>query len=77
MLLYLMCLFFILGVSGLFIFYQFIRYSCKLHANKAQPDDTPLSVASVLGLHCLPTSLLRQLCINGFRKRSLICKQLM
>ena len=39
------------------------RYSCrkkkaKLFANSGDPDQTPLSVASDLGLHCLPITRL-------------------
>ena len=31
----------------------------KLFANSGEPDQTPHSVASDLGLHCLPITLLR------------------
>ena len=31
----------------------------KLIANSGDPDQTPLSAASDLGLHCLPSTLLR------------------
>ena len=31
----------------------------KLFANSGDPDQTPRSVASDLGLHCLPVTLLR------------------
>ena len=31
----------------------------KLNANSVEPDQTPRSAASDLGLHCLPMSLLR------------------
>ena len=31
----------------------------KLFANSADPDQTPHSAASDLGLHCLPITLLR------------------
>ena len=31
----------------------------KLFANSGDPDQTPRSSASYLGLHCLPVSLLR------------------
>ena len=45
-----------LGVSGLlFHFYSIVnRYSCL--ANSEDPDQTPRSGASDLGLHCLPMS---------------------
>ena len=36
---------------------HFIRMHI-LHANSVDPDQTPRSVASDLGLHCLPMSLL-------------------
>ena len=46
----------ILGVSGvLFHFYSILnRYFCL--ANSEDPDQTPRSAASDLGLHCLPRS---------------------
>ena len=31
----------------------------KLFANRGDPDQTPRSAASYLGLHCLPNTLLR------------------
>ena len=34
------------------------RKMAKLFANSEDPDQTPHSVASVLGLHCLPITLL-------------------
>ena len=51
--------FVILGVSGLFCcFYSTIDgKSCK--ANNVDHDQMPHYVASDLGLHCLPMSLLR------------------
>ena len=33
----------------------------KLFANSGDPDQTPCSAASDLGLHCLPITLLRVL----------------
>ena len=36
---------------------MFVEIS-ELNANNADPDKTPCSVASDLGLHCLPMSLL-------------------
>ena len=33
------------------------RKKAKLFANSGDPDQTPLSVASDLGLHCLPNTL--------------------
>ena len=46
------------GVSG-----QFLSLPCFIeipdfNANSADPDQTPRSAASDLGLHCLPMSLL-------------------
>ena len=35
------------------------------NANSVDPDQTPRSAASDLGLHCLPASLLGKLSING------------
>ena len=37
----------------------------KLFANSGDPDQTPRSVASDLGLHCLPITLLRVSRLNG------------
>ena len=38
------------------------------HANSVDPDQTPHSAASDLGLHCLSVSLLRDArFVNGFR----------
>ena len=36
-----------------------------LNANYVDPDQTPRSAASDLGLHCLPISFYRTLGING------------
>ena len=46
----------ILGVSGILFHFSFIlnRNSCK--QTSVDPDQTPHSVASDLGLHCLPRS---------------------
>ena len=46
--------FVILGVSG-----SFCRYYSIFEANNVHPDQTPHDVASDLGLHCLPMTLLR------------------
>ena len=40
-------------------FTYFQRKMVKLFANSGDPDQTPLSAASDLGLHCLPITLLR------------------
>ena len=39
-------------------FRYFYRKKAKLFANSGDPDQTPHSVASDLGLHCLPITLL-------------------
>ena len=36
-----------------------LRKMAKLFANNGDPDQTPRSAASDLGLHCLPITLLR------------------
>ena len=36
-----------------------LRKMAKLFANSGDPDQTPRSAASDLGLHCLPITLLR------------------
>ena len=36
-----------------------LRKMAKLFANSGDPDQTPRSAASDLGLHCLPSTLLR------------------
>ena len=46
------------GVWLVFIITMVYRNSCT-YANSVDPDQTPLSAASDLGLHCLPMSLLR------------------
>ena len=47
-----------------------------LYANSVDPDQMPHSVASDLGLHCLPRSLLLDdtIGINGFRERGKVTK---
>ena len=47
----------ILGTSGYDI-YIFLEKMVKLFANSGDPDQTPRSVASDLGLHCLPITRL-------------------
>ena len=45
----------------------------QLFANSGEPDQTPRSAASDLGLHCLPFTLLgvsRLQCTNGRRGHS-------
>ena len=39
--------------------YICLEKMAKLFANSEDPDQTPRSVASDLGLHCLPITLLR------------------
>ena len=53
--------FVILGMSGLFYcFYFFFFFDEKiLLANNVDPDQMPHDVASDLGLHCLPMTLLQ------------------
>ena len=48
-----------LGVSGLFCHFCSSFDGKILLANKVGPDQTPHYVASDLGLHCLPLTLLR------------------
>ena len=48
----------ILGTSRYEI-YIFLEKMAKLFANGGDPDQTPRSAASDLGLHCLPITLLR------------------
>ena len=45
------------GVSGKFILPWFTEIPV-LNANSVDPDQTPRSVASDLGLHCFPVSIL-------------------
>ena len=54
-------LFVILGMSGLFChFILLLMENLKiLLANTADPDQMPHYVASDLGLHCLPMTLLK------------------
>ena len=46
----------ILGTSSYEI-YKFLEKMAKLFANSGDPDQTPRSAASDLGLHCLPFTL--------------------
>ena len=50
--------FVILGVSGLFCHFYSIFDKKILLANNVDPDQMPHHVASDLGLHCLPMTLL-------------------
>ena len=43
-----------------------------MQANSEDPDQTPHSVASDLGLHCLPVSQKRTLGIYGIKKNAII-----
>ena len=47
-----------LGVSGVFFSFLFYFEYKFLKANSVDPDQTPHSAASELGLHCLPRSRL-------------------
>ena len=47
----------ILGMPG-YAIYIFLEKMDKLFANNGDPDKTPRSAASDLGLHCLPVTLL-------------------
>ena len=47
----------ILGMSG-YVIYIFLKKMVELCANSGDPDQMPHSVASDLGLHCLPVTLL-------------------
>ena len=40
----------------------------ELNANSVDPDQTPRSAASYLGLYCLPMYLYGMLCINRLNK---------
>ena len=51
-------LFPIYGVSSLFSVLPFITEIPVFNANSVDPDQMPHFVASNLGLHCLPVSLL-------------------
>ena len=42
----------ILGMSG-YVMYIFLEKKAKLFANSGDPDQTPHSAVSDLGLHCL------------------------
>ena len=46
------------GVSGWFVLLPCFTEIPVLYANSVDPDQTPRSAASDLGLHCLPMSLL-------------------
>ena len=48
----------ILGTSG-YVILKFQMVELHVFANSGDPDQTPHSVASDLGLHCLSTALLR------------------
>ena len=50
---------FILGTYGYDIYIFLEKKMVKLFANSGEPDQTPRSAASDLGLHCLPVTLLR------------------
>ena len=45
------------GVSGKFLLLPWFTEIPVLNANSVDPDQTPRSAASDLGLHCLPMSL--------------------
>ena len=51
--------FVILGVSGIFCLFYSIFDGKILLENTLDPDQMPHDVASDLGLHCLPVTLLR------------------
>ena len=46
----------ILGVSGVLFHFYFISLEKFVLANSVDPDQTPQTVVSDLGLHCLPRS---------------------
>ena len=48
--------FLFLGMLGGIFLFLFKFYQKLLQANSEEPDQTPLSVASYLDLHCLPVS---------------------
>ena len=60
----------ILGTPGYEI-YIFLEKMVKLFANSGDPDQTPRSAASDLGLHCLPNTLLRVFHLQWGKQRSL------
>ena len=45
-------------MSGKFLLLSCFEETSELNANNVDPDQTPRSAASDLGLHCLPMSLL-------------------
>ena len=45
-------------MSGYFLLLQCFIEIPVFNANSADPDQTPQNMASILGLHCLPTALL-------------------
>ena len=49
----------ILGTSGYEIYIFLEKKMAKLFANSGDPDQTPHSEASDLGLYCLPVTILR------------------
>ena len=52
-------------MSGFFLLSSFTTEIPVLYANSVNPDQTPRSAASDLGLHYLPLSLLWDTGING------------
>ena len=46
------------GVSGLLLLLPYFINISVFNTNSVDPDQTPRSVASDLGLHCLPVSIL-------------------
>ena len=55
-------------MSGLFLLLSYFTEISELNANSVNPDQTPRSVASDLGLHRLPMSLLWDaIGLNGLR----------
>ena len=53
----------IVYISGVWL--VFIKELSRFNANNVDPDQTPRSVASDLGLRCLPMSLLWDARLNG------------
>ena len=49
----------ILGMSGIFCRFYYIFDGKSLLANNVDPDQMPHHVATDLGLHCIPMTLLR------------------
>ena len=66
----------ILGMSGYEI-KIFLQKKTKLFANSGDPDQTPHSAASDLGLHCLPITLLGVFRLQWVKKKTKTLQQVL